>query len=406
MSMTSQEIKEEAGAVLMNTYGLRYGLALVRGEGIRVWDPEGREYLDFVGGLAVCNLGHAHPAVTEAVCRQAGTLVHASNLFYTEPQVRLARLLVDHSFADQVFFCNSGAEANEAAIKLARKYSFDKYGPGRYHVLTMQDSFHGRTMATLSATAQKKIHQGFEPLMDGFKYLPLGDLAALEEALTDEVCAVMIEPIQGEGGVNDPGDQFLRDLVSLCRRKDVLVIYDEVQVGLGRTGRLFAHQHSGAEPDIMTLAKALANGLPMGAALARDQVAQAFGPGSHATTFGGSPLVAAAGLACLETILAPGFLPRAAEVGDYFKKRLGEIKDRCDFVRAVKGRGLILGLELDFPAADARQALQDRGFLVNVTHDSVLRFVPPLVVTEKEIDQLLPALEEVLAAQADAKKEE
>ena len=404
MSMTSDEIRELAGKVLMNTYGARYELALVRGEGINVYDPEGNEYLDFLAGLAVTSLGHVDPAVTRAVCEQAARLVHVSNLYFTEPQVKLAKLLTDHCFADRVFFCNSGAEANEAAIKLARKYSFEKYGSGRFKVLSMEDSFHGRTMATLAATAQRKIHQGFEPLMEGFAYLPLGDASVLDEALTDDVCAVIIEPIQGEGGVNEPGSDYLRDLAARCREKDILVIFDEVQVGLGRTGKLFAHQHFQVEPDIMTLAKALANGLPMGACLARENVAQAFGPGSHATTFGGTPLVSAAALATLEQILSPGFLEKATETGLYFKEKLEGLKNRHSYIHEVRGLGLILGMELIFPGAGVVSGLKKRGFLINCTHDRVLRFLPPLIVTSEDIDRLLPALDEVLAIEAAANK--
>ena len=345
--MNSAEMKERAEKVLMKTYG-RYDLAIAKGEGVKVYDPEGNEYLDFIGGIAVCSLGHSHPGVAEAVAKQAKVLVHTSNLFYTEPQVRLAEVLVENSFADRVFFCNSGAEANEGAIKLARKYSHDKYGPGRYRIITLKDSFHGRTMVTLTATGQEKLQKGFEPLMNGFSYVPLNDLDALKGALGDDVCAVMLEPIQGEGGVNDAGETYLKDVVELCREKDVLVIFDEVQVGMGRTGKLFAYEHFGIEPDIMTLAKALANGIPMGALLARESVAQAFGPGTHGSTFGGTPLVSAAALVVLETILAPGFLEDVTKTGDYFKTRLMELVDKYDFVVRVKGRGLILGLETGF----------------------------------------------------------
>ncbi|MEW5721950.1 MAG: acetylornithine transaminase [Thermodesulfobacteriota bacterium] len=395
----SEEIKELAGRYVMNTYG-RHDLVLARGQGASVWDPEGREYLDFVAGLAVVSLGHAHPAVAEAIARQARTLVHVSNLYYTEPMARLAEVLCRNSFADRVFFCNSGAEANEGAIKLARKYSYDKYGPGRYRVLTMEDSFHGRTLATLSATAQRKIHQGFEPLVDGFSFVPFGDLAALRAALRPDVCAVLVEPVQGEGGINEPPEGYLAELVDLCRLEDVLVIFDEVQAGLGRTGRLFAHEHFAVTPDVMTLAKALANGLPMGALLAGGGAAAVLTPGSHATTFGAGPLVSAAALAVLETMLAPGFLEQVNRVGAYFKERLRELAGRHDFIRQVRGRGLMLGLELAFPGAEVVKEMMNRGFLINCTHDRVLRFLPPLIITEAEVDLLLPALESVLAETA------
>jgi len=404
MGLSSEEIKSLADRVLMKTYS-RYDLALVRGEGVKVYDPEGREYLDFVAGIAVAGLGHAHPQVAAAVADQARRLVHVSNLYYTEPQVELARILVDHSFADRVFFCNSGAEANEAAIKLARRYSFDKYGPGRHTIVSMEKSFHGRTMATLSATGQDKVRHGFEPYVDRFVFVPFNDAAALEKALSDEVCAVILEPIQGEGGVNEPDDGYLARVAEMCRAKDVLVIFDEVQVGLGRTGKLFAYQHFGVEPDIMTLAKALANGLPMGAALAKEETAQAFGPGSHATTFGGGPVVAAAALAVVETLLRPGFLDQVARVGVYFREKLIELAGKYDFIRTVRGRGLILGLELAFPGAGVLKELMGRGFLINCIQDNVLRFVPPLIITEVEIDRLLPVLEEVLIHQAAENKD-
>ncbi|MBW2086860.1 MAG: aspartate aminotransferase family protein, partial [Deltaproteobacteria bacterium] len=334
-----------ADKVLMKTYG-RYDLALVRGQGAKVYDPEGNEYLDFVSGLAVTSLGHSNSILADAVARQARTLIHVSNLYYTEPQVKLAKVLTDNCFADRVFFSNSGAEANEAAIKLVRKYSFDKYGPGRHQILTMENSFHGRTMTTLAATAQPDKHRGFEPLAEGFTYLPYNDLAALEKALTKETCAVMIEPIQGEGGVHEAQKNYLSGLAELCRSRDVLLVFDEVQVGMGRTGVLFAHQLYGVEPDIMTLAKALANGLPIGATLARDEVALAFGPGTHASTFGGTPLVTVAALKVMETMLAPGFLDQVKRVGAYFKARLSDLAARCDYIKEVRGQGLILGMEL------------------------------------------------------------
>jgi predicted acetylornithine/succinylornithine family transaminase len=403
--MNSEEIKALADKVLMKTYG-RYDLALARGEGARVWDPEGKEYLDFVSGLAVVSLGHAHPGVAEAVARQARTLVHTSNLYFTEPQVRLAQVLTENCFADRVFFCNSGAEANEAAIKLARKYSFDRYGAGRHRILSMDKSFHGRTMSALAATAQPDKHVGFQPLPTGFSYLPFNDLAALKAALTEDVCAVMIEPIQGEGGVNEASKNYLKSLCQVCRSYDVLVVFDEVQVGMGRTGHLFAHQLYGVEPDIMCLAKALANGLPIGATLATEKVSQSFGPGTHASTFGGTPLVAAAALVVLETMLAPGFLENVRTVGDYFKERLNGLKKSHAFVKDVRGQGLILAMELDFPGAKVVSGLMAKGFLINCIQTSVLRFLPPLTIGRAEVDRLVPALEETLVEAAAAQAKE
>jgi len=403
--MNSEEIKSLADKVLMKTYG-RYDLALVRGEGAWVWDPEGKRYLDFVSGLAVASLGHAHPGVAEAVARQARTLVHTSNLYFTEPQVRLAQVLTENCFADRVFFCNSGAEANEAAIKLARKYSFDRYGEGRHRILSMDKSFHGRTLTALAATAQPDKHVGFQPLPPGFSYLPFNDLKALKEALTEDVCAVMIEPIQGEGGVNEASKNYLRGLCQVCRSYDVLVVFDEVQVGMGRTGYLFAHQLYGVEPDIMCLAKALANGLPIGATLATDKVAQSFGPGTHASTFGGTPLVTAAALVVLETMLAPGFLENVRTVGSYFKERLNGLKKKHAFVKDVRGQGLILAMELDFPGAKVVSGLMAKGFLINCIQTGVLRFLPPLTIGQAEVDRLMPALEETLVEAAAAQAKE
>ncbi len=394
--MNSNEIKTLADQVLMKTYG-RYDLALVRGQGAKVYDPEGNEYLDFVSGLAVTSLGHANPVIADIVAEQARKLVHVSNLYYTEPQVKLAKILTENCFADRVFFSNSGAEANEAAIKLARKYSFDKYGSGRYHIITMGNSFHGRTMLTLTATAQTDKHHGFKPLFEGFSYVPFNDLPALEKALSEETCAVLIEPIQGEGGVNEAEADYLAGLVELCRTRDILVIFDEVQVGMGRTGALFAHQRYGVDPDIMTLAKALANGIPIGATLAREEVAQAFEPGTHASTFGGTPLVTAAALGVMETILAPGFLDQVKRVGAYFKSCLSGLVDKYDYVREVRGQGLILGLQLSFPGSDVVAELIKRGFLINCLQETVLRFLPPLIITEAEVDLFIPVLEETLA---------
>ncbi len=398
--MNSKEIKALAGKVFMKTYG-RYDLALTKGDGVYLYDPEGNEYLDFVSGLAVASLGHANETVAQAVAQQARILVHVSNLYYTEPQVLLAQKLVENCFADRVFFGNSGAEANEAAIKLARKYSFDKYGPNRFKILTIDNSFHGRTMVTLSATAQADKHVGFEPLNEGFAYLPLNDLDAVKDAFNEGgVCAIMIEPIQGEGGVNEVDQDYLAAVRELCTKNDILLIFDEIQVGMGRLGALFAHELFGVEPDIMTLAKALANGLPIGAALAREEVAEAFGPGTHASTFGGTPLVTSAALAVLETMLAPGFMDSVQRVGDYFKSRLLELKQKYDYIEEVRGRGLLLGLKVSFPGAEVVPRLMAKGFLINCIQGSVLRFLPPLTITEAEVDSLIPVLEETLVSEA------
>ena len=378
---------------ICQTYA-RHDLVLVRGSGCRLWDADGREYLDFVGGIAVCNLGHCPDGLAEVLYRQARHLVHVSNLYYTEPQVRLAELLTGSSFADKVFFCNSGAEANEAAIKLARKYSRERHGAGRYGIITMKASFHGRTMATLSATGQEKVHHGFEPLVDGFHYVEFDNVDAVAAAVDDTICAVLVEPIQGEGGVRIPGPDYLARLRRLCSERDLLLIYDEVQVGMGRTGALFAHEHEGVGPDIMTLAKALGNGLPIGAMLTTNHVAEAFTPGSHASTFGGTPLVTAVACEVLKRISDPTFLERVLTVGAYFKERLQALQAKHPrLVHDVRGRGLIVGMELKVPGKDVVRRCQELGFLINCTVDTVLRFVPPLIVSEAEIDRLIRALD-------------
>ena len=391
--MDGTQLKQAAQMNICQTYA-RHDLVLVRGSGCRLWDADGREYLDFVGGIAVCNLGHCPDGLAEVLYRQARHLVHVSNLYYTEPQVRLAELLTGSSFADKVFFCNSGAEANEAAIKLARKYSRERHGAGRYGIITMKASFHGRTMATLSATGQEKVHHGFEPLVDGFHYVEFDNVDAVAAAVDGTICAVLVEPIQGEGGVRIPGPDYLARLRRLCSERDLLLIYDEVQVGMGRTGALFAHEHEGVGPDIMTLAKALGNGLPIGAMLTTNHVAEAFTPGSHASTFGGTPLVTAVACEVLKRISDPTFLERVLTVGAYFKERLQALQAKHPrLVHDVRGRGLIVGMELKVPGKDVVRRCQELGFLINCTVDTVLRFVPPLIVSEAEIDRLIRALD-------------
>jgi acetylornithine aminotransferase len=366
--MDTQDLMQESRAHICQTYN-RFNLALLSGSGCNLWDQEGRQYLDFVAGIAVCNLGHCPPELARVLYEQAQQLVHVSNLYYTEPQAKLAGDLTSVCFADKVFFGNSGAEANEAAIKLARKYSRKRYGPGRYGIITMKDSFHGRTLATLSATGQHKVQEGFE----------------------------LVEPIQGEGGVCVPKAQYLAGLRELCSKHDLLLIYDEIQVGMGRTGTLFSHQHEGVAPDIMTLAKALANGIPIGAMLASSEVAEAFTPGSHASTFGGTPLVTAVAVEVLRQISQQSFLDRVQVVGDYFRDQLLSLHGKYTFVREVRGRGLILGMELDFPGDEIVIQCQERGVLINCTAEKVLRFLPPLIVTSEEVDRLIDTLDAVFA---------
>jgi acetylornithine/N-succinyldiaminopimelate aminotransferase len=397
--MPTEELKQDAARYLMQTY-TRQPLSIVRGRGTKVYDFEGREYLDFVGGIAVNILGHGHPVLVQAIQRQAAQLIHTSNLYYTEPQVKLAQMLVDHSFADKVFFCNSGAEANEAAIKLARRYSHDKYGAGRFEIITMKNSFHGRTMATLTATGQEKVQKGYEPLVSGFTHVPFNDFVALQATVTDKTAAIMLELIQGEGGVHVVNRDYLAAVRAFCTEKDMLLIFDEVQTGMGRTGTLFAYEQFGAQPDIMTLAKGLGGGMPIGACLATDSVAKAFGPGSHASTFGGNPLACAAGLAVCRVLLEGQVLDHARRMGEYLAKGLSDCQERHRVVREVRGLGLLQGIELDMDGKAVVSECLARGILINGTGEHVLRFVPPLIITPPDIDRLLDALAQIFSKQA------
>ena len=380
---------------IARTYG-RYPLVAVKGEGCRLWDADGNSYLDFLAGVAVNNLGHCHPKVVAALQQQAATLLHCSNYYHIPSQIELAELLCAHSFGDRVFFCNSGAEANEAALKLARKYSAQRNGGTRFEVITALASFHGRTIGTISATGQDKVKDGFAPMLAGFRYVPFGDAAALEAAVTPNTGAVLLEPVQGEGGVNVPPAGYLRQVRDICDRHDLLLIYDEVQVGCGRTGHLFAYQHDEVAPDIMTLAKALAGGPPIGAMVATEEVAAAFGPGSHGSTFGGNPLVTAAGVAALRVLLEDGVLEHCRAVGDYLRNRLEDMRQRYSFIKEVRGRGLILGMEMTIPGAEIVNEALRQGLLINCTVGNVLRFLPPLIVTREEIDEALTILDGIL----------
>ncbi|GAB6178859.1 acetylornithine transaminase [Desulfotomaculum defluvii] len=389
--MNNQEIMAMGQQYVMNTYG-RLPMALVKGKGAWVWDAEGRQYLDFVSGIAVNSLGHTHPRVVEAINKQAQTLLHCSNLYWIESQVKLAKLLVENSCADKAFFCNSGAEANEGAIKLARKYAKQHYGPEKYEIITATNSFHGRTLATITATGQTKYQKGFEPLPQGFTYVPFNDLNALEQALGPHTCAVMLEPVQGEGGVIPADPSYLMGVKRLCEEKGLLLIFDEVQSGLGRTGKFLAYQHYGVEPDIMTLAKALGGGFPIGAMLAKDHVAKVFQPGDHASTFGGNPLASSAALAAMETLLQEGVLENAQAIGDYFKDKLSSLKNKFSYVKEVRGLGLILGVELTIEGKDIVARCLEQGLLINCTNVNVLRFLPPLIINRDEVDQALDIL--------------
>ncbi len=391
----TKQLMERADAAMAATYA-RHPLVLERGEGCTVWDTEGRAYTDFIAGIAVCCLGHAHPAVAEAICDQARRLCHVSNLFYTIPQIELAEWLTARCFADRVFFCNSGAEANEAAIKLARRHFHDRGESGRFRIVAAEKSFHGRTLGALSATGQDKIKTGFAPILEGFDFVPYNDVEALRQAVGPETCGVLLEPVQGEGGVVVPDSDYLAQVREICDSAGALLIYDEVQTGVGRTGRLFAHEHSGVAPDIMSLAKALGNGLPIGAMLAREEVAAAFGPGAHATTFGGTPVITAAALAVLKTLESEGIIDHCDRTGQYFRERLGALKERHSVVAAVRGVGLLNGLELTVPGAPVVKAAMERGYLINCIQETVLRFAPPLIVDRPAIDGLVETLDEIL----------
>ena len=395
--MSKSEIFEESKKYIMNTYK-RLPLFIVKGRGNRIYDSEGREYLDFINGLAVNNLGHCNPRITVAFQKQAQRLVHTSNLFYTEPQVRLAKLLVENSFADKVFFCNSGAEANEAAIKLIRKY-FKEKGEGRYEIITAYNSFHGRTMATITATGQERFHKGYEPLLPGFTYVPYNDITSMEKAITDKTAAVMVEPIQGEGGVNIPDQNYLNQLRRICDSNGILLVLDEVQTGIGRTGKLFAYQHSDIKPDIMTLAKGLGNGLPIGVMLAVDEVAQAFTPGSHASTFGGTPLVCSAAIEVLKTLTEDEIiLDNCVRMGKYIMEELRELREKYPhIIKDVRGKGLMIGMELNIKGEDVVQECIKKGIVINCTMERVLRFLPSLDIDRLDIDTLINTLSEVFS---------
>ncbi|MGA2151254.1 MAG: acetylornithine transaminase [Geobacteraceae bacterium] len=394
--MNSQQWMEKADRYIMKTYG-RYPLVPVRGEGCSLWDADGKRYLDFLAGVAVNNLGHCHPRVVAALQKQAAELIHCSNYYHIPSQIELAELLCDRSFADQAFFCNSGAEANEAAIKLARKYSREKFGTDRYEIITALASFHGRTMATVSATGQEKVQKFFDPLLHGFRHVPFNDADLLRRAITPNTCAVMLEPIQGEGGIVIPSPDYFREVRRICDEHRLLLIFDEVQVGMGRTGRLFAHEHFAVTPDIMTLAKALAGGAPIGCMLAKEEVATSFGPGTHGSTFGGNPLVTAAGVATVRAIFEEGILENTIEMGEYLMGRLEQLKKKFPMIVEVRGIGLMIGMELSVPAGEIVARALTQGLLLNVAQDTVLRFVPPLIVTSVEIDEMLQILEGILA---------
>ncbi|HWR09791.1 acetylornithine transaminase [Sporomusa sp.] len=376
----------------------RYQMVLSHGEGPYVYDNEGNKYIDFLAGIAVNVLGHAHPKLVAAVAGQAGKLIHCSNLYYTEAQVTLAKTLVSASGLNKIFIGNSGAEANEGAIKLARKYG-KAINADKVQIITAEQSFHGRTLATLTATAQPKYQHGYEPLPGGFTHVPFNDIAALEALISDKTCAVMLEPIQGEGGINMPDQDYFIKVRDLCDKYGALLILDEIQTGIGRTGKMFAYEHLGIKPDIVTLAKGLAGGVPIGAFIATDKVAAAFGPGDHGSTFGGNPLACAAANAVLDTIQSEKLLTNAQAMGEYLMAQLNVLKEKYPaIISEVRGKGLIVGAKLTLPGRDIVNSCMNQGAIINCTAGDVLRFVPPLIITKGHVDELIAILDKTLAA--------
>ncbi len=369
-------------------------LVLARGKGTKVWDEKGKEYLDFFPGWAVSGIGHCHPRVVKAVQKQVKSLIHVSNNYYHEGQAVLAKKIIEHTFAGKVFFCNSGAEANEAAIKLARKFG----NPTRNEIITFEGSFHGRTLATVTATGQKKFQKGFEPLPSGFVTVPFNDFTALKKAISPKTVAVMMELIQGEGGVRVASPEYVRAVRRLCSEKNILLIFDEVQTGMGRTGKMFCYENFGIEPDMLTLAKSLGSGYPIGALVAKGQIADTLSAGTHGTTFGGSPLACVAALATFEAIKKEKLVKNATRMGIHLLEKLHELKKKHSVIREVRGRALMGGVELEIDGKGVYETCLEKGLLINCTQSNVLRIMPPLVVTKKEIDTAIKTLDAALTA--------
>ena len=390
--MNTDEIAAMQKQYLIPTYAPQ--LALVKGSGTKVWDADGNEYLDFMAGIAVLNVGHCHPNVVKAVQEQAATLMHVSNLYYNEKQPQLAKALSEKAGGGKCFFCNSGAEANEGLIKLARLWGSDK---GKFEVVTMKNSFHGRTLATLTATGQDKVQKGFEPLPQGFTYAEFNNLDSVKNAVTDQTAAVLVEAIQGEGGILPADPDFISGLREFCDEKGILLLFDEVQAGIGRTGKWFGFQNYSVQPDAFSTAKALGNGFPIGAIVASPKLADTFQPGHHATTFGGTPLACAAALAVLDTIEQENLLENAAAMGELFLEKLQAVADKYDWIECARGCGLMIGLVLTDTAAPLQKKLQEKGLLTLATAVRVLRMLPPLTVTAEEIEQAISLIEEACA---------
>lgn len=380
---------------LMNTYK-PFPNKMVKGEGNYLIDENGKKYLDFLSGIAVNAFGYGYPPLVEAIKDQVDHLIHCSNYFNTDPQLKLAALLVENTCFDKVFFSNSGAEANEGAIKLARKYSEEKYGQEKNKIITFKESFHGRTLATVSATGQDSFHTHFAPLPEGFKYGILNDIESVKELIDDTVCAVLVEPIQGEGGLNSCTVAFMQDLKALCEANNLLLIMDEIQTGLGRTGSLFAYEWLGVAPDILTSAKALGGGLPLGAILAKEEIAKAFVPGDHGSTFGGNPVACRAGIVVLETLLSDGFMDTIKKRSVYLSSGLFALKEKYAEIMELKGRGLMVGFSMGDDGSDLVGKAYEKGIIINQAKGNTMRFLPPLTIEEEEIDALIFLLDTLL----------
>jgi len=394
--MKTNEIKELDKNYYMNTFGERIPVSFSHGEGIKLYSSEGEVYTDFLAGIAVSAVGHNHKTLVDAIKSQAEKVLHVSNYYYIEEQAKLAENICKNSVADKVFFANSGAEANEGAIKLAKIYQYKKGNPQKYEIITLVNSFHGRTLATVAATGQEKFQTPFLPLTPGFKYVNINDIQALKDAINDNTCAVMMEMIQGESGVNPASDAYVKEVYALCKEKDIVFIADEVQTGMGRTGKLFAYEHYGITPDIFTLAKALGGGVPIGAVCAVDSVAGAFAPGDHGSTFGGNPLACAAANAVFKIFEQEKLVENSARVGAYLKEKLEELAKKCSAIKEVRGKGLMIGVELaEGNAADVKHKLFREKYLVGATATTI-RLLPPLVITEKDADEFLSVFEKVL----------
>ncbi len=391
------QIREMDRTYYMNTFGERLPVCFTEGNGVTLTATDGKVYYDFMAGIAVNALGHNHPKLVEAICTQAKKLIHTSSLYYIESQAKLAKMLCENSCCDKVFFANSGAEANEGAIKLARKYFYNK-GQSKPEVITLQNSFHGRTLATVSATGQEKYQKPYAPLVEKFIHVPANDIEAFKAAVTEKTGAVMLEVIQGESGVRPLDKTYLEEIRKICTEQDIVLIFDEVQTGMGRTGKLFAYETCGVEPDVFTLAKALAGGVPIGAILCKKEFA-AFIPGDHGTTFGGNPLATAAGLCVINELLNGGVLENAQRMGEIFIGKLKGLQEKYPAIKEVRGKGLMIGIEFVNPIAKAlSKALFEHGFLVGTVGETVFRLVPPLIITEQEINLLIDALEKLLSA--------